>query len=137
MNLWPRITWNRLWKNYGISLILCKNISFVYHKHPALSFNERLLKFHRKKLWFYYLSYLLKSSEYQTNNVWKIENRPPRKNFFQGMELFCKNFDFNNICKNKLDDKNEKIISRFGDKLSQIIDFTAYGHHRDHPSAWE
>ena len=53
------------------------------------------------------------------------------------MELFFKNFDFNKICKNELDDKNEKIISRFGDELSQKIDFTAYGHHRDHPSAWE
>ena len=54
--------------------------------------------------------YLLKSSENSTKNVWKIGNRPSRRKFFKGMELFFKNFDFSKICQNKLDHNNEKII---------------------------
>ena len=54
--------------------------------------------------------------------------------FFQGKEMLFKNLDFNKRCKNEIKDNNEKLYSLFRDSLSQKIDFTAYGHHRDHPS---
>ena len=59
------------------------------------------------------------------------------QNFFVGKELFFKNFDFNNRCQNEIEDKNEKIRSRFGNTLSQKIDFMILGLHRDYPPAWE
>ena len=34
---------------------------------------------------------------------------------------------FNNWCKNAIEDEN----------LKYAVDFTVYGLHRDHPSAWE
>ena len=37
----------------------------------------------------------------------------------------------------KIEDKNEKICSRFNETMSHKIDSTIYGLHRDHPPAWE
>ena len=44
--------------------------------------------------------------------------------------------NFNNECKNKIEDKDVKICSRLNDTVSDKIDFTDYGVHRDHPAAW-
>ena len=60
------------------------------------------------------------------------------ENFFQDNALFFKNFDLKKMCKNEIEDDNEQIkISRFGEKLSYKIDFTAFGLHRDRPTAYE
>ena len=36
-----------------------------------------------------------------------------------------------------MSDKNEKIYSRFSDTVSDVIDFIAFGLHRDYPPALE
>ena len=53
---------------------------------------------------------------------------------FLGKEFFF-NFDYNDVCKNEIEDNNEKICCRFGDTVSKKIDFTDYGLYRGHPPA--
>ena len=44
---------------------------------------------------------------------------------FLRQRFFFTNFDYNNRCKNKIEDNNQKICSQFSDIVSRKIDFTA------------
>ena len=59
------------------------------------------------------------------------------KQFFQGKELFFKNFDFKKRYENDIEFCYEKICSRLSNTVSHKIDFTAYGLHRDYPPTRE
>ena len=67
----------------------------------------------------------------------KFKNRPLQRKFFRGKDLFFKSFDPSIMCKNKIEDNNEKIFCRFGDTAFQKADFTVFDLRRDHPPTWE
>ena len=89
-----------------------------------------------KKLFSIILNFgLLKSSEF-SDTCKKFKICLEEQNFFQGKEFLIKNLNGDNMFKNEIQDKNEKLCTRFSDTISHKFDFTAYGLHRDHPPAW-
>ena len=51
--------------------------------------------------------------------------------------MVLKNSDVKKRCKTEIESNNEKIYSRIRSTVSNKIEFTAYGLHRDQPPAWE
>ena len=50
--------------------------------------------------------------------------------------MFFENFDFNQRCKNEIEDNNEKYAVDSAIQLAKI-NFTDYGIHRDNSPSWE